>query len=88
MSESWRNRIVGHGDEAPDRLLANPRNWRIHPKSQQDALAGVLSEVGWVQDVIFNRRSGHIIDIAVRRWEEYTGRKATRDGALTPATNG
>lgn len=58
----WRTRIVDHGEETPDQLLANPANWRIHPKAQQDALAGVLDQVGWVQDVIVNRRSGHVID--------------------------
>jgi hypothetical protein len=52
----WRNRIVGHGEEDPEQLLANPKNWRIHPKAQQDALAGVLAQVGWVQDVIVNQR--------------------------------
>jgi hypothetical protein len=61
-AEPWRNRIVGHGEEAPDQLLANPRNWRIHPKAQQDALAGVLDEVGWVQTVIVNKRTGFVID--------------------------
>ena len=60
--QGWRNRIVGHGEEAPDQLLANPKNWRLHPKHQQDALAGVLSEVGWVQDVIVNRTTGHVVD--------------------------
>ena len=39
---AWRNRITGSGEEAPDQLLANPANWRIHPKAQQDALAGAL----------------------------------------------
>jgi hypothetical protein len=39
----WRSRIVGHGDEDPEQLLANPRNWRIHAKNQQDALIGVLT---------------------------------------------
>jgi len=58
----WRSRIVGHGEEAPDQLLANPRNWRIHPKAQQDALAGVLSEVGWVQEVIVNQQTGFVVD--------------------------
>jgi DNA modification methylase len=58
----WRNRIVGHGEEDPEQLLANPRNWRIHPKAQQDALAGVLAEVGWVQDVIVNKRTGFVVD--------------------------
>lgn len=59
---TWNNRIVGHGEEAPDQLLANPRNWRIHPKAQQEALAGLLGQVGWVQDVIVNRRTGHVVD--------------------------
>jgi len=35
LISAWRNRITGHGDEAPDQLLANPRNWRIHPAGQQ-----------------------------------------------------
>lgn len=58
----WSNRIVGHGEESPAQLLANPRNFRIHPKAQQDALAGVLEEVGWVQSVVVNQRTGHLID--------------------------
>lgn len=74
-SGAWRSRIVGHGVEAPDQLLANPHNWRIHPQVQQEALAGVLSEVGWVQDIIVNERTGHVIDghlrvsLALRRNE-------------------
>jgi hypothetical protein len=40
LTTAWRNRIIGSGQEAPDQLLANPANWRIHPKAQQDALAG------------------------------------------------
>ena len=58
----WRNRIVGHGDEPPGRLIANPANWRIHPMAQQQALAGALSDVGWVAQVIVNRRSGYLVD--------------------------
>lgn len=60
--ETWRNRIVGHGEEAPDQLLANPANWRIHPKNQQDALSGVLNELGWIQSVVVSQRSGHVVD--------------------------
>ena len=58
----WRNRITGSGEEAPDLLLANPANWRIHPKAQQDALAGALDAVGWVQQVLVNRRTGFVVD--------------------------
>jgi DNA modification methylase len=53
---------VGTGDEAPDQLLANPANWRTHPKAQQQALAGVLDQVGWVSAILVNRRTGHLVD--------------------------
>lgn len=58
----WRNRIVGSGEESPDQLLANPGNWRIHPSKQQEALAGSLDVVGWVQQVMVNRRTGFVVD--------------------------
>jgi len=57
-----KNRIVGSGEEQLDQIMFNPRNWRIHPLSQQDALKGVLEEVGWVQQVIINKRTGNLID--------------------------
>jgi DNA modification methylase len=59
---TWRNRIVGHGEVAPSELVANPANWRLHPKEQQRALAGALSEVGWVAQVLVNQRTGHLVD--------------------------
>jgi hypothetical protein len=62
MRVAWRNRIVGSGEESPDGLLANPANWRVHPKAQQDALAGALDQVGWVQQVLVNKRSGFVVD--------------------------
>ncbi len=71
-----KNRIVGVGEEAPDQLLANPQNWRVHPTEQQDELEKVLEEIGWVQRVIVNRRTQHIVDghlrvqLAMKRGEE------------------
>ena len=59
---SWESKIVGYGDEAPDQLLANPNNWRVHGKFQQDALQGALDEVGWIAPVIVNRITGHLVD--------------------------
>lgn len=61
-SATWQNRIVGYGEEPPGQLLANPLNFRTHPKNQQDTLSGVLSEVGIVQNVIVNRTTGYVID--------------------------
>jgi len=57
----WRNRIVGSGEEAPDQLLVNPGNWRLHPRNQQAALAGALDTVGWVQQILVNQRTGFVV---------------------------
>ncbi len=58
----WANRIVGHGEEDPEQLLANPGNWRIHPQFQQDALRGAIKEVGFIRSVTVNRTTGHVVD--------------------------
>ena len=58
----WRNRIVGSGSEAPERLAANPANWRVHPRNQRDALAGSLDTVGWVAQVLVNRQTDYVVD--------------------------
>lgn len=60
--KNWKNRITGYGEESPDQLLANPHNHRIHPKRQQDALGGSLDTLGYIQTVIVNRATGHIVD--------------------------
>ena len=72
-----KNRIIGSGEEQLDQIMFNPRNWRIHPLSQQDALKGVLEEVGWVQQVIVNKRTGNLIDGHLRC------QLAAREGATT-----
>lgn len=33
-------------------LIPNPKNWRTHPAGQQDALRGVLAEVGYVDALL------------------------------------
>ena len=57
-----RNRIVGTGEVAVSELVKNPKNWRKHPANQLSALEGLLSEVGWVQNVIVNRTTGNLVD--------------------------
>jgi hypothetical protein len=57
-----RNRIVASGEENPEKLLANPKNWRTHSADQESAVEGLLEEVGWVSNVIVNRKSGRLID--------------------------
>lgn len=71
----WRSRIIGHGEEDPEQLVANPLNWRIHPRTQQEALEGLLDGVGWVGEVLVNQRTGFVVDghlrisLALRRHE-------------------
>ncbi len=77
MTVAWRNRIVGSGDEDPTQLLANPKNWRTHPAGQRDALRGSLSEVGWVQQVLVNRTTGHVVDGHARVEEAITRAEPT-----------
>lgn len=62
LPDQWRNAIVGEGEEDPEQLLANPENWRIHPRYQREALKGVMQEIGWAQRVIINRTTGHLVD--------------------------
>lgn len=52
-----KNRIVGYGEESLENIVFNEKNWRIHPKNQQDALTGILEDVGLVQGVLINRRT-------------------------------
>ena len=33
-------------------LRPNPRNWRVHPRGQQDALRGVLAEIGYADALL------------------------------------
>jgi DNA modification methylase len=70
----WRNRIVGSGEEEPSAIVANPANWRTHGQEQRGALRGALGTVGWVQQVVINRRTGHLVD-GHARVEEAVARK-------------
>jgi hypothetical protein len=76
MTHKWINRIVSNGEADPNQLLANPYNWRIHTAAQQETLEEVLDQVGWVQQVIVNQRTGHLVDghlrvtLALRREEK------------------
>lgn len=59
---AWQSKIVGHGKEAPDQLLASPFNWRIHPAIQQQTLEAAIEKVGYIRSVTVNQVTGHIID--------------------------
>jgi hypothetical protein len=47
-----RDRIKDFRRVKASTLRPSPKNWRAHPKSQQDALRGVLSEVGYADALL------------------------------------
>jgi ParB-like chromosome segregation protein Spo0J len=56
------NRIIGHGEERVDDLLANPLNFRLHPDNQQQALAGGIDQIGFIRSLTVNQRTGRVVD--------------------------
>jgi len=58
----WKNQIVRSAEVSPEKLLASPFNWRVHQKAQTEAMVGILDELGWVQKIIVNEKTGHIVD--------------------------
>lgn len=63
----FRSRIVREAMVPAKDLKPNPANWRQHPSHQREALEGILDQVGWVQRVIVNERTGNTIDGHLRR---------------------
>lgn len=47
-----RDRIVDFRRVSARDLLPNPKNWRRHPQQQQDALRGLLSEIGYADALL------------------------------------
>jgi len=47
-----RDRILEFRRVPAPELLANPKNWRRHPKAQADALRGLLSEIGYADALL------------------------------------
>jgi hypothetical protein len=72
-TKGWKKHIVGVDLEVdPAQLLANPQNWRVHPRAQRAALKGLLDEVGFVAPVIVNHTTGNLLDGHMRVEEAIT----------------
>jgi ParB-like chromosome segregation protein Spo0J len=73
----WTNRIVAYADVAPDQLLANPLNYKIHTAFQGESLEGVLDTVGWIMPVVVNRSTGRVVDGHLRVMRALTAQEPT-----------
>jgi hypothetical protein len=52
---------------APETLQDNPRNWRRHPAPQKRALRKLVERVGWAGALLYNERTGRLVDGHLRR---------------------
>lgn len=76
-----RNRILKFiPDLSTSQIEPHPQNWRLHPDDQKDALAGILSEVGWANVVV-------VREIGERRYQLIDGhmRVKTAGNGTVPA---
>lgn len=71
----WENRIVETGSKPPGEFRLNPDNWKIHLALQEAGLREILERVGWVQDVIENKRTS-------KKWGNERGLETVVDGEL------
>lgn len=62
LNDTWKNRIISQGVKKASEFLANPYNWHIHTQMQNGALRFALNKLGWIQNVIENQQTGHLID--------------------------
>jgi DNA modification methylase len=62
----YKNKIVGHEDIDPSKILANPLNPREHPEIQISMMDGILKDVGWLTEIIVNKNNMHIVDGLMR----------------------
>lgn len=54
-----RDRIKELRRVSASELLPNPKNWRTHPEKQQNAMRGVLAEIGFADAVLaYETKSG------------------------------
>lgn len=64
-------------------LLPNPRNWRIHPKAQADALDAILVEIGYAGALLVRELpSGQLVIID---WQSPSRKDPRCDRACTGA---
>lgn len=68
---------------AVESLTDNPANWRTHPQEQLDALSTLIrdDEIGWANALLFNERTGRLIDGHGRK-------KIAKPGELVPVLIG
>ncbi len=58
-----RDRIKEFRRVKASQLRPHPKNWRTHPSAQQDALRGVLAEIGYAAALLARERSDGSLEL-------------------------
>lgn len=58
----WNNRIVEEKMVDPKSVIPNPKNFRLHPAEQQEAIDAVLREIGWIDAVTVSRQTNIVLN--------------------------
>lgn len=66
-TQRWKDQIIDFVRIRVGDLQANPANWRVHTQRQRAAVTGALDEVGKVNPLLFNQRTGRLIDGHLRQ---------------------
>lgn len=61
MTDQFKNRIISFGVKSADQFLANPKNPRVHPIPQRQAMEEALGKVGFVAPVM-ETVDGYLLD--------------------------
>lgn len=61
MTDQFKNRIISFGVKSADQFLANPKNPRVHPIPQRQAMEEALGKVGFVAPVM-ETSDGYLLD--------------------------
>lgn len=59
---SWQKLIVGYGEADPLSLTPHAQNFRLHPMEQRKAVTGALNQLGFIDQVVVNKRTNHVIN--------------------------
>ena len=59
---STRNRLVAETSMPAEEIAFSPHNWRRGTRAQNEVLLQLLAEIGWVEGVLLNQRTGRLVD--------------------------
>ena len=62
MSTDWRNLITESEQVNPLELTPHPRNFYTHPMQQRKVVNAAIAEIGYVDEIVVNRRTNRIVN--------------------------